>query len=813
MSTARFDEFHTVDWVDDGARERRWRRAQEGAWSAWRRAGDAAVSWLVVLLVGALIGANTALISIATEWLSDAKLGLCRGAWWLNAKFCCWEHAEPLPPAGAMAGALAAAAGAESCPDWVPWDRLLLGADAAVVRWAAFVATGTAMATACALLVREYAPLAAGSGLPEIKAILGGFVIRGFMGAWTLLMKSVGLAMAVGSGLSVGKEGPAVHMGCCIGNVVSRNVAKYRRSAARQREIVSAAAAAGVAVAFGAPIGGVLFSLEDLCSRFPRRTMWRSFFCALIATVSLQAMNPFWTGKLVMFQASYDRDWHAFELVFFALVGVFGGVYGGLCIRANTRVAAFRKRHLAPHAVLEAAALALGTTAVTYANPYTREDMGEMLGYLLQECTDRGWLDMCLPENAWRVVWGLLAATALRIAGTVLAYGCRVPCGIFVPSMAIGASFGRMLGTLLQAVHRAHPKWPLFAQCAPDTVCITPATYAFLGAAAAMSGVTKVTVSVVVIMYELTGALNFIVPTMIVVMIARVIGDMIVEGGISEQMILLNGLPFMDELDDDDDGAMLWGEGRSLLGLPVAALMRPCDDDICVLPAAGGLSVARLARLVHRGPPVRGYPVVDNEQDMRLVGYVHRDAVLRALAAHRLYSLDDADADGGGDSARRTAVFGPHQGQLPGSVDLSELVNATPITVRPHTSAETTIEIFRKLGPRTILVTSEDDGQLVGLLTRKDVLPLPAPAGSVELRASYNPRVIRATINELESIAQQQRQLVNRLRSARNSLGGMSGSAITNARQAISSVSNAQSSVAGSTSNIANALRNLLRSL
>ncbi|KAJ2396870.1 glycerol ethanol, ferric requiring protein, partial [Coemansia sp. RSA 2531] len=341
------------------------------------------------------------------------------------------------------------------------------------------------------------------------------------------------------SGLSVGKEGPAVHMGCCIGNVVARNFSKYRRSAARQREVISAAAAAGVAVAFGAPIGGVLFSLEDLSSHFPRKTLWRSFLCALIATVSLQTMNPFRTGKLVMFQATYDRDWHFFETGFFVLLGVFGGVFGGICIRLHLRVAAWRRRYVRPSdAVTEAAILALGTTAITYANVYTRADMGELLAYLLQECPSTtalqqpsgGWGGMCDPANSGRVILGLLAATVIRAIGTIVAYGCRVPCGIFVPSMAIGASFGRMLGTLAQHLHRTYPKWALFAQCAPDTPCITPATYAFLGAAAAMCGVTKVTVAVVVIMYELTGALNFIVPTMIVVMVARVIGDAIVEG-------------------------------------------------------------------------------------------------------------------------------------------------------------------------------------------------------------------------------------------------------------------------------------------
>ena len=90
------------------------------------------------------------------------------------------------------------------------------------------------------------------------------------------------------------------------------------------RDIITAASAAGVAVAFGSPIGGVLFALEEMTVNFPIKTMWRSFFCALVATVTLSAMNPFRTGKLVLFQVSYDRDWHFFEIGGFILIGVFG---------------------------------------------------------------------------------------------------------------------------------------------------------------------------------------------------------------------------------------------------------------------------------------------------------------------------------------------------------------------------------------------------------------------------------------------------------------------------------------------------------
>lgn len=86
--------------------------------------------------------------------------------------------------------------------------------------------------------------------------------MKGFLGFWTLLIKSICLPLAIASGLSVGKEGPSVHYAVCMGNVISRFFDKYKRNAAKTREILSACAAAGVAVAFGSPIGGVLFSLE-----------------------------------------------------------------------------------------------------------------------------------------------------------------------------------------------------------------------------------------------------------------------------------------------------------------------------------------------------------------------------------------------------------------------------------------------------------------------------------------------------------------------------------------------------------------------
>lgn len=90
--------------------------------------------------------------------------------------------------------------------------------------------------------------------------------MKGFLGFKTLVIKSITLPLAIASGLSVGKEGPSVHYAVCTGNVVSRLFNKYKRNASKTREILTASAAAGVGVAFGSPIGGVLFSLE-VCVR------------------------------------------------------------------------------------------------------------------------------------------------------------------------------------------------------------------------------------------------------------------------------------------------------------------------------------------------------------------------------------------------------------------------------------------------------------------------------------------------------------------------------------------------------------------
>lgn len=130
-------------------------------------------------------------------------------------------------------------------------------------------------------------------------------------------IKTITLPLAIASGLSVGKEGPSVHVAVCAGHIIAR-LFRLSKSAFSMREIYAASSATGVAVAFGAPIGGVLFSLEEMMSfggNVGSGTVGRGFLMALVACMVIRGINPFWTGGLVMFEVRYERDWHFFEVL------------------------------------------------------------------------------------------------------------------------------------------------------------------------------------------------------------------------------------------------------------------------------------------------------------------------------------------------------------------------------------------------------------------------------------------------------------------------------------------------------------------
>ena len=177
--------------------------------------------------------------------------------------------------------------------------------------------------------------LAAGSGIPEIKTILSGFVIPHYLDFKVLFVKAVGAVFAVATGMCLGKEGPFVHISTCVAYLVGKLFPKYQENGRKMRELLSAGCSAGLSVAFGAPIGGVLFSYEEISTYFPRKVLWRAFFCSLWAAAILKALNPTGTGKLVLFETRYGTSYSAIHYLVFILLGIAGGLWGGIFCKCN----------------------------------------------------------------------------------------------------------------------------------------------------------------------------------------------------------------------------------------------------------------------------------------------------------------------------------------------------------------------------------------------------------------------------------------------------------------------------------------------
>jgi chloride channel 3/4/5 len=270
---------------------------------------------------------------------------------------------------------------------------------------------------------------AAGSGVAEVRVILSGFVLHGFLGVKTLVIKTAALILSVASGLSLGKEGPFVHISTCVGNIACRLFSKYDKNDGKRREVLSAAAAAGVTVAFGAPIGGVLFCLEEVAYFFPAKTLFRTFFCCITAALTLKFLNPYGTSKIVIFEVRYLVDWEFFELCAFIIVGVLGGATGALFIKASRSWArSFRKIPIIKNwPLVEVMLVALITGLVSYWNPYTKIPVAKLLFNLASPCDPNKPDEMGLcpsdMDEIFPVILNLVIAFFIKGILTIITFG------------------------------------------------------------------------------------------------------------------------------------------------------------------------------------------------------------------------------------------------------------------------------------------------------------------------------------------------------------------------------------------------------
>lgn len=354
--------------------------------------------------------------------------------------------------------------------EFVDWSHQLPGPG-----WLIPVAAAATGATLAALVVR-WEPLADGSGIQHVEAVYRGQLppprIR------LLPAKFIGGVLAIGSGLVLGREGPTVHMGAAIGAQAAR---RARLGDSEVAMMQTALGGAGLAVAFNAPIGGTLFTLEEVTRSFRMKTVLATVFAAATAVgcarLVLGDHSEFQLGPM----SEPELFWLPLFVVFGLMTGVLGAVYNRLVLWFLDHVAAVRR----VPAVAKATAIGavIGLVMVVYPHAVGG---GEPLTQML----------LGGKEILLTVIVGYLV---LRFLAGPLSYSAPVVGGLFAPMLAVGALWGVLFVGVFDLL------WP-------NSIAHLAVPMAIVGMAAFFGASVRAPVTGVVLVLEMTASTAAIIP-------------------------------------------------------------------------------------------------------------------------------------------------------------------------------------------------------------------------------------------------------------------------------------------------------------
>jgi len=298
---------------------------------------------------------------------------------------------------------------------------------------------------------------------------------------------------------------------------------------------------------------------------------------------------------------------------------------------------------------------------------------------------------------------------------TLITFGIKVPAGIFIPSLGVGACAGRVMGIFMQWLQWQSPDSRMFRACGGDMDCIIPGLYAMVGAAATLSGVTRTTISLAVIMFELTDTLTYAVPVMLSILVAKTVADALEPRGIYDLVIQLNQLPYLDTKHE-----YIWGN------LQINDVTS-CDVEVIRLDKKNTVKSLRdqLLTLTSSGNDDGGFPILRNDQNdggMRMIGYIGANELEYALSIvadeaedqvhfHTTYSHNLA-------ASSISSLLEDATNSTQDPFDFSAYMDQAPLTVTSNSPLEMIHQFFVKLGARYIVVTNPD-GLYEGVIDKK----------------------------------------------------------------------------------------------
>ncbi|XP_045497724.1 H(+)/Cl(-) exchange transporter 7 [Colias croceus] len=596
------------------------------------------------------------------------------------------------------------------------------------------------------VLVAYVEPVAAGSGIPQVKCYLNGVKVPRVVRIKTLIVKAVGVITAVVGGLAGGKEGPMIHSGAVVAAGISQGksttfnkdfkIFQYFREDHEKRDFVSGGAAAGVSAAFGAPIGGVLFSLEEGTSFWNQALTWRTFFGTVVSTFTLNFALSAYHGHpgdlsypgLLNLGKMEPFPYQIYELPVFIVFGIIGGLLGALWNFINYKLAVFRIRYIGTPWLRVVEACLVACVSAT---------CGFLMMFLLNDCRPLGEDPTKVPlqlycadgeYNALAAIWFQTPEASVRsflhdplgsykplsLLVFVISYfllstwtfGLAVSSGLFIPNLLTGAAWGRLLA--------------IWIQYAIPSTSINPAKYALIGAAAQLGGVVRMTISLTVIIIETTGQISNALPIIITLVVAKWTGDFFNEG-IYDIHIQLAGVPLL-----------AWEPPPLAHNVYASEVM---SHPVFTLRAVENVGhIVEILKLVsYNGFPVVDPPLADDAEVTtykRLRGLILRSQLI-VLIQNKIYN-ENANTTWSNFNVDMN-MFRKEYPRYPSieeldiadwektcTIDLRPFMNPSPYTLPHRASLPRLFRLFRALGLRHLPIVN-DVNEVVGMVTRKDI--------------------------------------------------------------------------------------------
>ncbi|XP_059494044.1 chloride channel K isoform X2 [Stegostoma tigrinum] len=492
-------------------------------------------------------------------------------------------------------------------------------------------------------------PQSGGSGIPELKTILTGVLLEEYLTMKNFGAKVVGLtcSLAAGSTIFLGKVGPFVHISTMIATYLGRirtTVTRDYENKSKRYEMLVAAAAVGVASCFGAPISGVLFSVEVMSSHFAVRNYWRGFFAATCGAFMFRLLAVFNSEQetiIALFKTKFrvDFPFDLPETLIFIILGIICGILSCIYLCCQRSMVAYIRRNafilklVAAEKAVYSGLVTLLLASITFPDSLgqfmaCRLTMKELLSSLFdhrswavlsQNATlniqarvdpDNLWIEWCHPSFTF--FGTLLFFLFMKFWMLILATTIPMPAGYFMPVLIYGAVIGRLVGEIMVII------FPNGIKSEGVLNPIVPGGYALAGAAA-FSGAVTHTLSTALLVFELTGQLAHFLPVLLAVLVANAIAQKF-QPSFYDGTIIVKKLPYLPRIRSSMPGSY---------DVTVEEFMN--TNITCLNKNFGYTDILRL--VTSRSDDV--YPVVENAESMVLVGSIQRNEVVKLLQAHR----------------------------------------------------------------------------------------------------------------------------------------------------------------------------------